>query len=184
LTITSTADVDLNYYSRDIDATGQSLGVRGGIKALGNVAVGKVLYAGMNDGGDISGQYPAGKPIDGVFIVNSMQSGGTYDTLGGGSWTHTIDSWDKTRYTSAKYLVQLKDGSKIHTQEMIVIHDGTNVYVTEYGIIYNTGELGTFGGGFNGANVEITFSPNYATSNAFVIQVVRQSIISTVEAYC
>jgi hypothetical protein len=117
-----------------------------------------------------------------------MQSGGTYDNLGGGSWpAKVIDTWDKTRYTSAKYLVQLKDGTSIHTQEMIVIHDGTNVYVTEYGIIYNTGELGTFGGGYslNGLNVEITFSPNYATSPDFVIQVVRQSILSSVEEnYC
>jgi hypothetical protein len=183
LTITSTNDTDLSFYGYDIDITGQSLGVRGGIKALGNVAVGKVLYAGMNDGGDTSGQNPHNKPIDGVFIVNSMQSGGTYDGLAGSIWTQTIDSWDKSRYTSAKYLVQLKDGNKIHTQEMIVIHDGTNVYVTEYGIISNTGELGTFGGGISGANVELTFSPNYSTT-AMIIQVVRQSIINSVEDHC
>jgi hypothetical protein len=184
LTITSTADSDMSYYGYDLTDTQQSLGVRGGIKALGNVSVGKVLYAGMNDGGDIGRQNPHNKPIDGVFIVNSMQSGGTYDGLTGNLWTQTIDSWDKNRYTSAKYLVQLKDGNKIHTQEMIVIHDGTDVYVTEYGIIYNTGELGTFGGGYNASNeVEITFSPNYSTT-AMIIQVVRQSIINVVEDYC
>jgi hypothetical protein len=112
-----------------------------------------------------------------------MQSGGTYDGLTGNLWTQTIDSWDKTRYTSAKYLIQIKDGTSIHTQEMIIIHDGTNVYVTEYGIVNNNGDLGTFGGGYNGANVELTFSPNYSTT-AMIIQVVRQSIINSVEEYC
>jgi hypothetical protein len=189
LTITSTADNFLDVYGKDLTDTEQSLGVRGGIKALGNVSVGKVLYAGMNDGGDVGGEEPHNKPIDGVFIVNSMQSGGTYNGLSGnglsGNWTETIDSWDKDRYTSAKYLVQLKDGTSIHTQEMIVIHDGTDVYVTEYGIINNNGELGTFGGGYsmNGLNVEITFTPFNATT-AMKIQVIRQSIISDIENYC
>jgi len=183
LTITSTDDTDLSYYGKDLTDTAQSLGVRGGIKALGNVSVGKVLYAGMNDGGDTGGQNPHNKPIDGVFIVNSMQSGGTYDGLTGNLWTQIIDSWDKDRYTSAKYLIQIKDGTSIHTQEMIIIHDGTNVYVTEYGIVNNNGDLGTFGGGYNAGNVELTFSPNYSTVN-MIIQVVRQSIISVVENHC
>jgi hypothetical protein len=187
LTITSTNDTDLSYYGKDLTDTAQSLGVRGGIKALGNVSVGKVLYTGMNDGGDISGELPHNKPIDGVFIVNSMQSGGTYNGLSGtglsGNWTETIDSWDANRYTSAKYLIQIKDGTSIHTQEMIAIHDGTNVYVTEYGIVNNNGDLGYFGGGISTGTVAITFTP-YVASTAMKIQVVRQSIISDMEDYC
>ena len=183
LTITSTDNTDLDVYGKDLTDTAQSLGVRGGIKALGNVAVGGVLYAGMNDGGDVGGQSPEGKPIDGVFIVNSMQSGGSYTGLNG-SWTQVIDSWDSGTYTSAKYMVQLTDtGGKIHTQEIMVIQDGTNVYMSEYGIVTTQGELGTFSGGFNVSNVEITFTPNYTTS-AMNIQVVRQSIITSIENYC
>jgi len=182
LTITST-DNSVDIYGKDLDQTSQSLGVRGAIKALGDVAVGGVLYAGMNNGGDVGGESPEGKSIDGVFIVNSMQSGGSYTGLNG-SWTQVIDSWDSGTYTSAKYMVQLTDnGGKIHTQEIMVIQDGTNVYMSEYGIVTTTGELGTFSGGFNGGNVEITFTPNYSTS-AMNIQVVRQSIITSIENYC
>jgi hypothetical protein len=112
-----------------------------------------------------------------------MQSGGSYTGLNG-SWTQVIDSWDSGTYTSAKYMVQLTDtGGKIHTQEIMVIQDGTNVYMSEYGIVTTQGELGTFSGGFNVSNVEITFTPNYTTS-AMNIQVVRQSIITSIENYC
>jgi hypothetical protein len=182
LTLTST-DNSVDAYGFDLVDTSQSLGVRGAIKALGDIAAGGVIYAGMNNGGDVGGESPEGKPIDGVFIVNSMQSGGTYTGLNG-SWTEVIDSWDKSVYTSAKYMVQLTDnGGKIHTQEIMVIQDGTNVYMSEYGIVTTTGELGTFGGAFNGSNVEISFTPNYSTTS-MNIQVVRQSIITSIENYC
>jgi hypothetical protein len=182
LTITST-DNNVDAYGFDLDETSQSLGVRGAIKALGDIAAGGVIYAGMNDGGDVGRESPDGKPIDGVFIVNSMQSGGSYTGLNG-SWTEVIDSWDNETYTSAKYMIQLTDtGGKVHTQELMVIHDGTDVYMSEYGIITTQGELGTFSGGFTGTNVVISFTPNYSTS-AMNIQVVRQSIITDLENYC
>jgi hypothetical protein len=182
LTITSTDD-DVTYYGYDLTDSSQSLGVRGAIKALGDVSVGGVLYAGMNNGGDVGKESPDGKPIDGVFIVNSMQSGGSYTGLNG-RWTEVIDSWDNETYTSAKYMIQLTDtGGKVHTQELMVIHDGTDVYMSEYGIITTQGELGTFSGDIVSGNVEISFTPNYSTS-AMNIQVVRQSIITDLENWC
>ena len=66
---------------------------------------------------------------------------------------------------------------------MMIIHNGNNVYVTEYGIITDAGDLGTFGGGFSGTNVEITFTPTNSSGD-MVIQVVRQSILTNVEAFC
>ena len=178
---TSTLDSNLNTYGYDLNSVDASIKTAGGIKALGNVSVGKVLYAGMNDAGDITGQSPAGKTIDGVFITNSMQAGGTYEGISGSS-AQTIDSWDKNTYTSAKYIVQVKDGSNIHTQELMVIQDGTDVFISEYGVITNNGELGVFDGGITGGNVQITFTPTGATS--MKIQVVRQSILTDVENYC
>ena len=183
LTVVSTAtlDANLNTYGYDIDQVDAGIKTAGGIKALGNVSVGKVLYAGMNDAGDVGGESPEGKTIDGVFITNSMQAGGTYNSISSTS-TQTLDSWDKTVYTSAKYMVQVMDSGNIHTQELMVIHDGTDVYISEYGIITNNGELGIFDGVISGANVLITFSPTSATS--MTIQVVRQSILTGIENYC
>jgi hypothetical protein len=178
---TATSDANLNTYGYDIDQVDAGIKTAGGIKALGNVSVGKVLYAGMNDAGDINGENPEGKTIDGVFITNSMQAGGTYVNISGVT-TATIDSWSKTIYTSAKYIVQVMDSGNIHTQELMVIQNGTDVYISEYGIVTNNGELGVFDGSISGANVEITFTPTGATS--MTIQVVRQSILTNTEDYC
>jgi len=179
--ILGSGDANISKYGYDLAGTTQALGVRGAIKTLGNLAVGKVGYFGMNDAGDIAGQNPHNKTINGVFIVNSMQAGGTYDSISGSS-AQTIDSWDKTTYTSAKYIVQILDSGNIHTEELMVIQDGTNVYMSRYGIVTNNGELGEFDGSISGSNCVITFTPTSAT--AMTIQVVRQSILTGIENYC
>jgi hypothetical protein len=178
---TATLDNNLSFYGYAIDDVDASIKTNGGIKALGNVSVGKVLYAGMNDAGDDGKESPEGKTIDGVFITNSMQAGGTYNTISGTS-AQTIDTWDKTVYTSAKYMVQILDSGNIHTQELMVIQDGTDVYISEYGIVTNNGELGVFDGVISGGNVLISFTPTGAT--AMTIQVVRQSILTSIEDFC
>lgn len=178
---TATLDSNLNTYGYSIENVDASIKTNGGIKALGNVSVGKVLYVGMNDAGDVNGESPDGKTIDGVFITNSMQAGGSYTGITGTS-AQTIDSWDKTTYTSAKYIVQVKDGSNIHVEELMVIHDGTDVFISEYGVVCNNGELGVFDGAISGGNVQITFTPTGATN--MKIQVVRQSILTDLENYC
>jgi hypothetical protein len=184
LTVVSTATLDnnLNTYGYSIENVDASIKTNGGIKALGNVSVGKVLYTGMNDAGDVGGESPEGKTIDGVFITNSMQAGGTYDVGAGGTASVTIDTWDKTVYTSAKYMIQVVDSGNIHTQELMVIQDGTDVYISEYGIVTNNGELGVFDGVISGGNVLISFTPNNAQN--MTIQVVRQSILAGIENYC
>jgi hypothetical protein len=183
LTVVSTAtlDANLNTYGYSIENVDASIKTNGGIKALGNVSVGKVLYTGMNDAGDVAGESPEGKTIDGVFITNSMQAGGTYQGISGNT-AQTLDSWDKTVYTSAKYMIQVVDSGNIHTQELMVIQDGTDVYISEYGIVTNNGELGVFDGVISSGNVLISFTPTGATN--MTIQVVRQSILAGIENYC
>ena len=178
---TSTLDSGLSTYGYNLNSVDASIKTAGGIKALGNVSVGKVLYAGMNDAGDVGGESPAGKTIDGVFITNSMQAGGTYQGANGTAAV-TIDTWDKTVYTSAKYMVQVMDNGNIHTQELMVIQDGTDVYISEYGIVTTNGDLGVFDGVISSGNVVITFTPHNA--NNMTIQVVRQSILTSIENYC
>ena len=116
----------------------------------------------------------------GLHIRNNTQAAGTFGSISG-TGAVTIDTFSKTDYTSAKYLVQIIDSGDIHTEEILVIQDGTDVYITEYGIITNAGELGVFDGVISGSNVNITFKPTGAT--AMTVQVVRQSILTTAATY-
>lgn len=50
-----------------------------------------------------------------------------------------IDSWSSATYRSAKYLVQLTQGSKYQVSEVLVIHDGTTAYLTEYAVVESNG---------------------------------------------
>jgi hypothetical protein len=154
-----------------------SIATEGGISAKKNITAGGVVSAGdlAVDGNDTG-------VVDAFYAVNNMQAVRTIKSVGGASAVD-IDSWDKGLYTSAKYMVQVVDGGDIHTEELMVIQDGTNVYVSEYGIITNNAELGVFTGTISGSNVVISFTPTNA-SGGMVIQVVRQSILTAMESFC
>ena len=49
-----------------------------------------------------------------------------------------LDSWSITAYRTAKYMLQAIDtvSSEYHVSELMVIHDGTTAYATEYGTIH------------------------------------------------
>jgi hypothetical protein len=51
----------------------------------------------------------------------------------------TIDQFASGTYRSAKYLIQTKNGNNYQLSEALVIHDGVNAYLTEYGQIYTSG---------------------------------------------
>jgi hypothetical protein len=77
-------------------------------------------------------------------------------------------------YRTARYTIQIVDGSNIHVTEMTVFHDGTNVYINEYGISTNNGQLGSFDAQLSAGSVTLKFTPTAATS--MVIKVVRIGI--------
>lgn len=66
--------------------------------------------------------------------------------------------FDKTLYQSAKILLQIKDTVTGETQvsEILVAHDGTNAYATEYGAVYTgSSPLATIDVDISGSNVRI-----------------------------
>jgi hypothetical protein len=68
----------------------------------------------------------------------------------------SIDQYSLTVYRAAEYLVQVTaPGGKYQSSKILVIHDGTNAYVTEYGTLIPTGQstLVTFSAGISGTNV-------------------------------
>lgn len=96
----------------------------------------------------------------------------------------TIDTYIGNDFTTAKYLVQAVDlglPNKFHVVELMVTYDGSNdtsgVYISQYGIITNTGELGSFDVTYNGGNINVIFTPNY-TPVSMNIRVLRMAIMT------
>jgi hypothetical protein len=72
-------------------------------------------------------------------------------------------------------VIQIADGTKIHVEEILLFHDGTNVYMSEYAIATSQGELGTFDAVLSGGTVQLNFTANYTPTN-MTIKTVRQAI--------
>lgn len=93
--------------------------------------------------------------ISGISITTSSSSQGA------------VDTFSATDFRSASYQIQITRGTEYHVTSLNVVHDGTDVYVTEFGTI-NTGTiLATFAADINSGNVRILATPSSATSTVF-----------------
>jgi hypothetical protein len=83
----------------------------------------------------------------------------------------TVGSFDGTVYRSAKYVIQVDNGAgEYETREALVIHDGTNAYITEYAILYTgASPLGDASVGMDGSQVNLVYTANNATTTVKVI---------------
>jgi hypothetical protein len=69
--------------------------------------------------------------------------------------TTAVDTWSTSTYRSAKYIVQIKQGSDFSVHEILVIQDGTTTYKTEYGIIETNSTLAAFSADISSGNARL-----------------------------
>jgi hypothetical protein len=90
----------------------------------------------------------------------------------------TVDSFDKATYRTAKYLIQVTQGSKYTSSEVLLAHDGTDSYLSEYAVI----ELGgtriplTISTGISGNNVLLRATVTDAATTNATVKVARTLI--------
>lgn len=90
----------------------------------------------------------------------------------------TVDSFAKGTFRSAKYLVQVTQDNKYTTSEVLLAHDGTDSYMSEYAVI----ELGasripmTVSTSVSGANVLLRVTITDAASTNATVKVARTLI--------
>jgi hypothetical protein len=86
-----------------------------------------------------------------------------------GNGAALIDSYSLNDYRSLKYFVQVADGTgsgtKFHIEEMIITaSNSSTAFITRYGIVTSEGTLGEFTATVNTTNVELYFTPDFATN--------------------
>ena len=69
----------------------------------------------------------------------------------------TVDSFDKTAYRTAKYLIQVSQGTKYTSSEVLLAHDGTDSFMSEYAVI----ELGA-------SRIPMTVSTSISSGNVLL----------------
>jgi hypothetical protein len=98
---------------------------------------------------------------------NGSESTALYESSYTRSSTSTdIISFDSTRFSSLKSTVKVGYGKTIALHQILMIHDGTDVYTTQYPFlsIGSTSGIGSFGGYFSGSALKLRFYPDSTTA--------------------
>ena len=134
----------------------------------------------------------SGRFDDRVIIQSQTNDAGSYadstefrsDTstiAAGATAATTVTSFVAATFTSAEVLAQVKQGSNIHTSKLLLIHDGTDVWLTEYGTVYNSDILVTFDAIVSGGNVLIQATNTAASASANALTTVK-SLTTSINA--
>jgi hypothetical protein len=86
-----------------------------------------------------------------------------------------LDTWSGATYRSCRYLIQVTQGTAYQLSELIVVHDGTNTYFTEYARLESGSELVTFNTNYVGGNINLRITQPSVTSATYKI---RKSFIA------
>lgn len=81
-----------------------------------------------------------------------------------------IDSFVAATYYSAILEIEVKRGSEVQLSTINLIHNGTNVYISEYAVIKTSDTLANFDSVISGSNVVINATPTSATSTSFKVR--------------
>ena len=85
----------------------------------------------------------------------------------------TIDSFDATQYRSAKYVIQVTNGSNYQVSEVLVIHDGATATRAMYSTINTSANVGVTSATFSGSNVLLQY---IAASSGAVVRIKKDYI--------
>jgi hypothetical protein len=111
-----------------------------------------------------------GVGVAGTVYASSFSINGVYDQISSTLVTSNTNanqvalSLNASLFRTAKMFVQVSSGSNYHSQEILIMHDDSQVYMTEYAMV-NTGAIGsTFDGDISGGNMRFLVTPTNAVT--------------------
>lgn len=98
---------------------------------------------------------------------SDAQVGEATKSLDSAGADQVIDAFPSATFRTVKYLVQIEHDSdeKYHSSEIILTHNGINVYLTEYAEVRTDSSLGVFNASIVDSNVTLTLSPSYTNTS-------------------
>ena len=94
-------------------------------------------------------------------LIASLSSGGSVNVTTSGASAANIDFFTKVSARSAEYVLTVSDtvSNNYHMAKLLMIWDGTNTLVTEYGQITTNTSIGTWSAGSNTTHVVLVYTP-------------------------
>ena len=75
-----------------------------------------------------------------------------------------VDLLPISEYRTVKYLVQIKSGANYQATEILLLHNGTTVHMTEYATVTTGSYLGGFSSDINSGQMRLLFDPVFAVN--------------------
>jgi hypothetical protein len=127
-------------------------------------SIDKKITIGLSDSPSILGSL--------TINTNSQLYSSSYTTT---STSQTIvDSFSTLTFRSAKYEMQMTSGSNYHVIELRILHDGSSVYMIQYGEMFTNSSLGLFDAEINGNDFRLLFTP---TNSSTTLKLKRSAIV-------
>jgi hypothetical protein len=112
----------------------------------------------------------------GATTISLAQVDATSNTFTTSSTSQvSVDAWPTATYRSAKYFAQITSGIEYHIIELNLVHDGTTVFLAQYGEVFTNASLGTFDADISGSTVRLLFTGTNAISTVRVLRTVMDA---------
>ena len=81
-----------------------------------------------------------------------------------------IDSFVKADYSAAQYIITASRGGEFHTTVILINHDSTTAFDTQYADVMSDAVIATYAGNVSGSTIQLLATP-VATNTTFKFQV-------------
>ena len=78
-----------------------------------------------------------------------------------------VDTFPSASHRTAKYIVQMSQtsSSRYQSTEVLLVHDGSVVHMTEYGTVRTDSDMGSIDAAINAGTVELKVTPTFANTD-------------------
>jgi len=103
----------------------------------------------------------------GDVITTSKELDTKHRTSTAATYTSTsevaLDTFAHADFRAARYVVAMSEGSNYHSTEIVLVHDGSTVTMTQYGTLKNN-SVASFDADISGSNLRLLITPASANS--------------------
>lgn len=108
--------------------------------------------------------------VNGNLTLNTDLTIGSESVNTTGTSAATLISFSATTYRTVECTVQVTKGTDYHSTKILITHDGTDTYMTEYATIATGSNLATFSSDISSGNIVVTATPTDTTARTIKIQ--------------
>jgi len=172
-TLTVTGAASVNGILSATEGSNATLSNNGALRVTGGAGISKDLVVGGQITAGTTQAASVGTTVASLYSNNNLIASFTSNVISTNSQV-SLDTFSSASYRSARYFIQIVDGTSVQLSEISIFHDGSKAYLSEYGISTNNGQLGVWDATWDATNVTLKFTPTNPT--AMTIKMTRTTI--------